>query len=175
MYMPSPLPRHSDRGYYLARSPSHVSLPRKCDRVGLCNDLFEACSAFTHVTACTLAGSSKMTRYIRGSSHFVTSMTAPIASGWSDSRVGLSPTGKTPPLHGARQNKRYRCTCSWRARYKSKNCPLHLDSRKTHRLFGFCLFTGGKAGICVSARPSRLNQPCTCDNPGSVYGTPLSP
>ena len=44
-----------------------------------------------------------MTRYIRGSSHFVTSMTAPIASGWSDSRVGLSPTGKTPPLHGAHQ------------------------------------------------------------------------
>jgi hypothetical protein len=35
-----------------------------------------------------------MTRYIRGSRHFVTSMTAPIASGWSDSRVGLSPTGK---------------------------------------------------------------------------------
>jgi hypothetical protein len=25
-----------------------------------------------------------MTRYIRGSSHFVTSMTAPIASGWSN-------------------------------------------------------------------------------------------
>src|SRR5437660_10410248 len=27
-------------------------------------------------------------------SHFVTSMTAPIASGWSDCRVGFSPTGK---------------------------------------------------------------------------------
>jgi hypothetical protein len=35
-----------------------------------------------------------MTRYIRGFSHFVTSMTAPTASGWSDSRVGFSPTGK---------------------------------------------------------------------------------
>jgi len=64
-------------------------------RVGLCNVLFEDCSAFTRVTACTLAGSSKMTRYIRGFSHFVTSMTAPIASGWSKNcRVGLSPTGK---------------------------------------------------------------------------------
>jgi hypothetical protein len=52
-------------------------------RVGLCIGIFEACSAFTHVTACTLAGSSKMTLYIRGFSHFVTSMTAPIASGWS--------------------------------------------------------------------------------------------
>jgi hypothetical protein len=53
-------------------------------RVGLCNVLFEDCSAFTHVTACTLAGSSEMTLYIRGFSHFVTSMTAPIASGWSE-------------------------------------------------------------------------------------------
>jgi len=33
------------------------------------------------------------------------SVTAPIASGWSKSRrVGLSPTGKSPPLHGARHN-----------------------------------------------------------------------
>jgi hypothetical protein len=29
-----------------------------------------------------------------GFSHFVTSMTAPVASGWSDRRVGLTPTGK---------------------------------------------------------------------------------
>src|ERR1700686_4938395 len=29
-----------------------------------------------------------------GFSHFVTSMTAPVASGWSDCRVGLAPTGK---------------------------------------------------------------------------------
>jgi hypothetical protein len=29
-----------------------------------------------------------------GSSHFVTSMTAPVASGWSGCRVGLAPTGK---------------------------------------------------------------------------------
>jgi hypothetical protein len=53
------------------------------ERVGLCNDLFEDCSAFTRVTACTLAGSSKMTLYIKGFSYFVTSITAPIASGRS--------------------------------------------------------------------------------------------
>jgi hypothetical protein len=34
--------------------------------------------------------------------HFVTSMPAPVASGWSDRRVGLAPTGKAPPCHGAR-------------------------------------------------------------------------
>jgi len=81
--MLSPLPRHSDWGHCFAHSPSPVSLPRNGGQVGLCNVLFEACSAFTRVTACTLAGSSKMTRYIRGFSHFVTSMTAPITSGWS--------------------------------------------------------------------------------------------
>src|SRR6516164_1116986 len=31
---------------------------------------------------------------IEGFSHFVTSMTAPIASGWSVCRVGFAPTGK---------------------------------------------------------------------------------
>jgi hypothetical protein len=68
----------------LLKSTRPISLPRNGGQVGLCIGIFEACSAFTHVTACTLAGSSEMTRYIRGFSHFVTSMTAPIASGWSN-------------------------------------------------------------------------------------------
>ncbi len=38
-----------------------------------------------------------VTRYTEGFSHFVTSMTAPVASGWSDGRVRLVPTGKAPP------------------------------------------------------------------------------
>ena len=42
-----------------------------------------------------------VTCYTEGFSHFVTSMTAPVASGWSIRRVGLAPTGKAPPLHGA--------------------------------------------------------------------------
>src|SRR5208337_1195960 len=33
-----------------------------------------------------------VTSYTEGFSHFVTSMTAPVASGWSVRRVGLSPT-----------------------------------------------------------------------------------
>ena len=35
-----------------------------------------------------------VTCYTEGFSHFVTSMTAPVASGWSVRRVGLAPTGK---------------------------------------------------------------------------------
>src|SRR5436305_5576659 len=98
-----PLPRCSGWAYSSLISPSRVSLPRKGRRVGLHIDIFEACSAFTRVAACTLALSPIRDTLIEGFSHFVTSMTAPIASGWSDCRVGLAPTGKAPPLHGARQ------------------------------------------------------------------------
>ncbi len=95
VYMLSPLPRRSALGAFLAHFPSRFSLPRIGDRVGLRNVLFEDCSAFTHVTACTLTKSPKVTLYTEGFSHFVTSMTAPIATGWSENcRVGFSPTEK---------------------------------------------------------------------------------
>ena len=77
-------------------SPCRISLPRNGRRVGLRNVLFEACSAFTRVTACTLALSPYfVTRFTGGFNRFVTSTVAPIASGWSSRRVGLSPTGKS--------------------------------------------------------------------------------
>src|SRR5882724_10240441 len=75
-------------------SPSRVSLPRKSGRVGLRIVLFEVCSAFTRVTACTLALSPIRDTHTEGFSHFITSMTAPVASGWSGCRLGLTPTGK---------------------------------------------------------------------------------
>src|SRR6202022_2956022 len=65
-------------------SPSRISLPRKGRRVGLRIVLFEACSAFTRVAACTLARSPIRDPLSEGFSHFVASMTAPVASGWSD-------------------------------------------------------------------------------------------
>src|SRR5271155_5803296 len=34
-------------------------------------------------------------------------MPAPVASGWSDRRVGLAPTGKAPPCHGARGERTF--------------------------------------------------------------------
>src|ERR1700730_9271732 len=52
-----PLPRCSSWVYSSLFSPNRVSLPRKGCRVGLHIDLFEACSAFTRVAACTLARS----------------------------------------------------------------------------------------------------------------------
>lgn len=81
-----------------------ISLPRNGYRVGLCNVLFYACSALTHVTAHTLAGSPKATPYIGGLQLFC------YFHNRHDcfrperfSRVGLSPTGKAPPYHGARR------------------------------------------------------------------------
>jgi len=66
-----------------------------CDRVGSHIILFEACSAFTHVTACMRA-ESPMRPFDIGvlQRDSLPPLTAPTASGWSDTcRVGLSPTG----------------------------------------------------------------------------------
>jgi hypothetical protein len=82
--------------------------------------LFEACSAFTRVAACTLALSPIRDTLIEGFSHFVTSMTAPIASGWSGCRVDLAPTEKRRLFHGARQKRTlYRPSTDDLDRYKS--------------------------------------------------------
>src|SRR5580692_10901076 len=53
--MLSPLPRRSDWASVSLIPSSRISLPRKGCRVGLRIVLFEACSAFTRVAACTLA------------------------------------------------------------------------------------------------------------------------
>src|SRR5262245_42079697 len=64
--MPPPLPRYSGRAYSSLISPSRFSLPRFHYRVGLHIVLFEVCSAFTHVAACTLAQSPYFVTAIRG-------------------------------------------------------------------------------------------------------------
>src|ERR1700732_4885409 len=104
--MLSPLPRRSDWAYYFAHSPSRISLPRKGCRVGLRIVLFESCSAFTHVTACTLARSPSRDPLSEGFSHFVASIAAPVASGWSVRRVGLAPTGKRRLVTAHTHNRR---------------------------------------------------------------------
>src|SRR5689334_17754159 len=99
--MPPPLPRCSRWAYSSLVSPNRVSLPRFHCRIGLHIVRFEVCSAFTHVAACTLALSPIRDTLIEGFSHFVTSMTAPIASGGSESPGGTCTHWKAPPSHGA--------------------------------------------------------------------------
>ena len=41
---------------------------------------------------------TKLWPLAEGFRHFVTSMPAPVASGWSGRRTGLAPAGKTPPF-----------------------------------------------------------------------------
>src|ERR1700747_1243671 len=96
-----PLPRCSGWAYSSLVSPSRVSLPRKGRRVGLHIVLFEACSAFTRVAACTLARSPIRDPLSEGFSHFVTSMTAPVASGWRRLPGGARTHWKVSPCHGA--------------------------------------------------------------------------
>src|SRR5437763_3655617 len=99
--MPPPLPRCSSRVSSSLISPRRISLPRKGHRVGLHIVLFEACSAFTRVAACTLARSPICDPLSEGFRHFVSSMPAPVASGWSESPGGACTHWKAPPCHGA--------------------------------------------------------------------------
>src|SRR5262249_19851286 len=63
------------------------------------------CSAFTRVGACTLALSPIRDTLIESFSHFVTSMTVPIASGGERLSGGICTHWKVPPLHGERQKQ----------------------------------------------------------------------
>jgi hypothetical protein len=77
----------------LARLHQHLRPSLFISQVGFRITLFEACSAFTHVTACMIAESPIVIPFTRGFSGFIASTAAPIATGRSDScRVGLSPT-----------------------------------------------------------------------------------
>ena len=81
--------------------PAVSAFPGRGRRVGLHIDLFEACSAFTRVAACTLARSPFRDPLSEGFRHFVASMPAPVASGWSESPGGPRTHWKAPPCHGA--------------------------------------------------------------------------
>src|SRR5208283_4991711 len=86
-------------------SPSRISLPRNCGRVGLHIVLFEACSAFTRVAARTLAPSpicDALYRRLQPFRHLHD------CSGCF--RLERSPGGalthwKAPPSHGARKKQ----------------------------------------------------------------------
>src|SRR5437870_13409485 len=57
--------------------------------------------ALTRVAACTLARSPLRDPLSEGFRHFVASMPAPVASGWSESPGGPRTHWKAPPCHGA--------------------------------------------------------------------------
>src|SRR6266480_1507584 len=69
-------------------SSTGVSLPRMLGGSAPASAVSGPARCLLHITACRLAESPKATLYIRGSGNFVTSGTAPIASGWSESVPG---------------------------------------------------------------------------------------
>jgi hypothetical protein len=101
VYMPSPLPRRSDSEPISLASRAISAFPERV--VG------SACAtSFSRPAQRSLAlrpAHSRrhpfVARFIGGFSHFVTSITAPVASGWSGRRVGFAPTEKSPHFHGA--------------------------------------------------------------------------
>lgn len=95
VYMLSPLPRRSGWTYCFAHSPR----PYQPSPKGLSGrPAHRPFRGLLGVHSCYGLHTRAVTVYrdtlTRGFSHFVTSMTAPVASGWSDCRVGLTPTGK---------------------------------------------------------------------------------
>jgi len=148
--MPPPTPRCSNWAYSSLISPSHFSLPRYGSRVGLHIDLFEACSAFTRVAACTLVLPPIRDTLIEGFSHFVTSMTALIASGWSDC-LCTAHARSVPLLIGRMSDaakhrnvqptviRRVRCAFRgfllrrWPVRHDRKNLRACSAANSTHR------------------------------------------
>src|ERR1700734_500385 len=103
VYVLPPVPRCSGWASSSLISPSRISLPRNCSRVGLHIDLFGACSAFTRVAARTLAPSpicDQLHRRLQPFRHLHD------CSGCF--RLERSPGGtcthwKAPPSHGARK------------------------------------------------------------------------
>src|SRR6516162_1819276 len=94
VYMLPPLPRCSSWIYPSLISPSRISLPRFHYRVGLHIVLFEVCSAFTHVAACTLARSPIRDRYPGASDISSPPCLLRLLPAGANRRVGLAPTGK---------------------------------------------------------------------------------
>jgi hypothetical protein len=95
--MLSPIPRRG--GWIIASAlahPAHVSLPRFGERVGPRIVLFEACSAFTRVTACTLATSPNFVTRLspKASTASLPPQLLRSLPAGAFRRVGLSPTGK---------------------------------------------------------------------------------
>ncbi len=88
--------------------------------------------ALTRVAACTLARSPIRGPLSEGFRHFVSSMPAPVASGWSESPGGACTHWKAPPSHGAHPSQSFhlRSDCRlWGQQQNSSEVPQIADGR----------------------------------------------
>jgi hypothetical protein len=107
--MLSPLPRRSDWASSLLIHPAVSTFP---DRVvgSACASTF---SRFARRSLALRPAHSRchqfVTRITEGFSHFVASIAAPVASGWSGCRAGLAPAGKRHLFTAHTHSCRSRC------------------------------------------------------------------
>src|SRR5271167_2625378 len=105
MYVLPPVPRCSDWASSSLISPSRISLPRNCGRVGLHIDLFETCSAFTRVAARTLAPSPICDQLHRRLQPFCYLHDCSGCFRLERLPGGACTHWKAPPCHGARKER----------------------------------------------------------------------
>src|SRR5712675_539978 len=93
--MLSPLPRRSGWAYCFAHSPQpYQPSPKGLSGRPAHRPFRGLLGVYSRYGLHTRAVTVYRDTLTEGFSHFVTSMTAPVASGWSGCRVGLAPTGK---------------------------------------------------------------------------------
>src|SRR5467141_2108433 len=89
-------------------------------------------------------------------------MPAPVASGWSGRRVGLAPTGKAPPCHGARGFRAFPI------------CPAYDDGTgKSHLAIAIarsCIRGGARGRFYTTLRRRRGPGP---NGPANLKDSPL--
>jgi len=91
-------------GVVFALSPNRISLPRYGCQVGPRIVLFEVCSAFTHVAACTLARSPIRDQlYPKASAISLPPWPLRLLPAGASWPGGACTHWKAPPLHGARR------------------------------------------------------------------------
>jgi len=137
--MLSPLPRHSVWVQVFAHFPRRISLPRIGCQVGLRNVLLEACSAFIHITACTLAKSPSDPLHRR------LQPLRCLHDCFDCFRLERKLPGgtlthwKTPPYHGARRNRTVHSLNSEISLWMSAPDPcvqLRIATQSCHSFFG---------------------------------------
>ena len=136
--MPSQLPRRSDCGCPSLFSTAISAFPICVDGSACASSFSRIAQCSHYITACTLAKSPNVTLYIEGFSHFVTSMTAPITSGWSDfAGWGLHPleqrhlfTAHTHKRQSAlrKADSQFQNSRPEQQHKKSRSDGLHLDA-----------------------------------------------
>ncbi len=158
-----------------------------CRRVGFRITRFEACSAFTRVAARMVAEPPDAARYIGVlQSKSLPPSTAPIASGWSDSRrAGFAPAGKwrlttahgnhkgcsngdkvvVPPTHGRRTDAA--------GRSRPENNPDFRIARPSQALLDGR--TAKPYRNAVVASVAQLVRAPDCDSGGRRFETDHSP